>query len=348
MMGLGRRQILVLVMLKMGGDDVDDDDDDDDDEDDDDDDGDGDGDGDDDDVNDDDDDDDDYDGDGDDDEDDHDDDDGVMMMMVVVVAGMMVMMAMMVMMVVMMVVMMMMMVVKVMVTMMVMMVVVVVVRNDGDGEDGGGDFETSDRPHLHGVELVDTRPEVRGVPPKGDLKRSQKLVHPSQQRLRTENQTSVSTKVLNSTQPFRIRSRRLGCASNEDWDGWKTTRGRGGEGRGGEEKPSPSPSLPNHSGATLAFEVIRTSYASGRDISVQKFGNAYIQYQRKYTNGAGSSNECSSRTMYSFLFHGQSRIFGDRFSCVLFETCRDWVLFIAHAVRTSTMILRTAGLLCVL
>ena len=56
---------------------------------------------------------------------------------------------------------------------------------------------------------------------------------------------------------------------------------------------------------------------------------------------------CSSRTMCSFLIH-DTRVFRDRFPCVLFETWRDCFLFVAYAARISSMILRSARCLCVI
>ena len=98
----------------------------------------------------------------------------------------------------------------------------------------------------------------------------------------------------------------------------------------------------------LAFEKMRTPYASGRERCVLKFGNAY--WRNRKTNGAFQFREmlkCFSQTM-RVLLSKYSRAFRDRLPHVYFETCWEWIALFAYAVRIASMILRRARFLCVL
>ena len=96
----------------------------------------------------------------------------------------------------------------------------------------------------------------------------------------------------------------------------------------------------------LAFEEMRTSYASGREICVQKFGNAY---QRKKIEKWMPHFNSTFQIQWNKMFFANdarfpftySRMFRDHSHHVLFETCWDSHVFL-HTLYASLPILWTA------
>ena len=105
------------------------------------------------------------------------------------------------------------------------------------------------------------------------------------------------------------------------------------------------------------FEM-RTPYASGREICVQNFGNAYqgkeIEKRMPHFKSTLTTKfikrlseiKCYSQTMHAFLSHTSAC---SVIVCVvLIETCWDRVPFFAYVTCIAPMILRTTRFLCVI
>ena len=105
----------------------------------------------------------------------------------------------------------------------------------------------------------------------------------------------------------------------------------------------------------LAFEEMRTPYASGREVCVQKFGNAY---QRKEIEKRMTHFKSIFQIQWNKMFFANDArfpftylcMFCDHLGYVLFETCWDRVPLFLRTLYASlqSMILHTARFLCVL
>ena len=105
---------------------------------------------------------------------------------------------------------------------------------------------------------------------------------------------------------------------------------------------------------SLFRRCVRTLYASGREICVQKCVNAYqrkeIQKRMPHFKSTFQiqRNKTSSQTLRAFLSHTHVRSAIVRLrDHVLFESCWDRVPCFAYTVHIASMILRTARFLCI-
>ena len=96
--------------------------------------------------------------------------------------------------------------------------------------------------------------------------------------------------------------------------------------------------LCNLGAVALAFEEMHTPYASGREICVQKVGNAYQwkEIEKRMTNFKSTSQRskmfCANDARFPFTY---SCMFRDRLRHVLFETCWDRVPFFLRTLYAS-------------
>ena len=99
----------------------------------------------------------------------------------------------------------------------------------------------------------------------------------------------------------------------------------------------------------LAFEEMRTPYASGREICVQKFGNAYQRKEIEKRMPHFKTNKMFFVNDTRFPFTQLAYVPWSFASWFVWDVFRPSPVFgVLYAVRIAFMILRTARLLCVI